>query len=63
MQELAIPHRESVVANTDTVSVSIGVATLRPHFALDKVILLKKADDALYQAKANGRNQTIACAH
>ena len=39
-----------------TMTVSIGVASL-PDDALDFEALVQKADDALYQAKRNGRNK------
>lgn len=58
IQNLSIPHKETIVAGTDTVSVSIGIATLGPDAPQDDTDLLKRADDALYQAKADGRNQT-----
>ncbi|XKH01117.1 diguanylate cyclase [Marinobacter nauticus] len=39
-------------------TISIGVATLQP--GMDFNDLLKEADEALYQAKENGRNQVVA---
>lgn len=60
VQELAIPHRGSTVSNSDTVTVSIGVATLGSDARSKEMDLLKKADQALYRAKANGRNRTVA---
>jgi diguanylate cyclase (GGDEF)-like protein len=39
-------------------TVSVGVASLRSHESL--AALLKHADDALYRAKASGRNRTSA---
>jgi diguanylate cyclase (GGDEF)-like protein len=41
------------------VTVSIGLATMRPSGAMHQQNLLKRADDLLYRAKNNGRN-TIA---
>ncbi len=38
------------------VTTSIGVATLKPGALKKRVDLLRQADEALYQAKANGRN-------
>ena len=51
MRALAMPHRSS---DKGSVSVSIGVATLAPHENIDQ--LMQRADAALYQAKANGRD-------
>jgi diguanylate cyclase (GGDEF)-like protein len=55
VQQLNIPHAYSNV--TPRITVSIGVATLIPyelHIPLD---LIRSADDLLYEAKRNGRNQ------
>ncbi|HLQ47679.1 MAG TPA: diguanylate cyclase [Candidatus Dormibacteraeota bacterium] len=41
---------------TDRITVSIGIASA-PHQAHDRVTLLRLADEALYQAKAGGRNR------
>ena len=40
---------------TDRITVSIGIANA-PDQGLDRVSLLRVADEALYQAKAAGRN-------
>ncbi len=55
VRALAIPHRMSSVS--DTVTVSLGVATLRPDEGGSPEGLVRCADDALYQAKKNGRNR------
>jgi len=39
------------------ITASFGLATLMPDESLDD--LLKRADDALYQAKYSGRNRVI----
>ncbi len=39
-----------------TITVSIGIA-MHPHDAATKEELISKADQALYYAKKNGRNQ------
>jgi diguanylate cyclase (GGDEF)-like protein len=57
LQRLKIPHASSSV--NPYVTLSIGVAGMLPtrECALDK--LLGIADEALYQAKENGRNRII----
>jgi diguanylate cyclase (GGDEF)-like protein len=59
VEKLEIAHKNSKVANTATVSVSIGTATLEPNVSCDNIELLNFADKALYQAKDQGRNQTV----
>jgi diguanylate cyclase (GGDEF)-like protein len=44
---------------TDRITVSIGVSNA-PDQALDRVTLLRLADEALYQAKEHGRNRVVA---
>ena len=55
IQDLNIPHESSPV--NDVVTVSIGVVSSNPmdENAFDN--LLKRADEALYQAKETGRNR------
>ncbi|MCE2570956.1 sensor domain-containing diguanylate cyclase [Motilimonas eburnea] len=52
-----IPHQHSNVAKH--ITVSLGVATLTPAPQLECEQLIEQADLALYQAKANGRNQAL----
>ena len=57
-QEIAnlhIPHSASLISNH--VTISIGVASLRPGSKCDAGYLLQLADKSLYTAKAAGRNQ------
>lgn len=49
-----IPHAYSNV--TDHVSISLGVATMRPDKTASPADLVAKADGALYKAKEQGRN-------
>jgi len=53
--QLATPHRMS--PTSDCVTVSIGLATAMPGEYFDADALIRTADDALYQAKAEGRNR------
>jgi diguanylate cyclase (GGDEF)-like protein len=46
---------------TDRITVSIGIASA-PHQAHDRVTLLRLADEALYRAKADGRNRVVCAA-
>ena len=53
--QLNIPHSSST---TDSkVTISAGVIHWSPDSSLTRTELMKKADDALYLAKNNGRNQ------
>jgi len=44
-----------------TITVSIGIAIFDGE--VDKDVLIKKADDALYQAKKTGRNKVVINAY
>ena len=55
MQHLNIPHGYSTVA--DHVTLSLGVATLIPRAGQPLFDLIRRADELLYAAKRNGRNQ------
>ena len=52
----AFEHKYSKIK--DVITVSIGISSLMNE-ALNETELFKQADTALYQAKANGRNQVI----
>jgi diguanylate cyclase (GGDEF)-like protein len=57
VQSLALPHQASPAASVLTISV--GISTLVPDGILTPEILLRRADKALHQAKAEGRNRVI----
>jgi diguanylate cyclase (GGDEF)-like protein len=60
IDQLHLPHQFSSV--TDHVTISIGLAFKDGYIKEEnRDALLKCADDALYQAKALGRNRVIAC--
>lgn len=52
---LAVPHEGANMPGVVTVSIGVAVAQPRPGIAADD--LLAAADEALYQAKNNGRNR------
>ena len=56
VRELAIPHGDGIL------TVSVGTATLAPDDIDGTARLILLADGALYEAKASGRDRTIAAA-
>lgn len=56
IEAMTIPHNDSKIS--DNVTVSIGFATVIPSKECKPEDLFKKADEALYKAKASGRNQS-----
>ncbi|WP_028486869.1 diguanylate cyclase domain-containing protein [Thiomicrorhabdus chilensis] len=57
LQRLQLPHAQSPVA--EHVTLSIGLAVSSASQEVDPEKLIKAADDALYRAKQQGRNQTV----
>jgi len=58
VESLAIPHQASSAASV--VTVSVGAATVVPGEQREPNQLLAKADQALYRAKAQGRNRSVS---
>ncbi|WP_237560288.1 diguanylate cyclase [Ferriphaselus sp. R-1] len=56
LQAKGLPHESSIFG---CVTVSIGVAAVVPSEKFSAEDLLREADHALYQAKNNGRNQSV----
>lgn len=54
---LAIPHAGS--GTQGVLSISIGLAYVRPSVAKSMSVLYERADKALYRAKAAGRNRVV----
>jgi len=54
VSNLQIEHKDS---SFKYLTISLGVASVIPKFNVDPVGLIEKADQALYQSKANGRNR------
>jgi diguanylate cyclase (GGDEF)-like protein len=56
---LGLEHRKSKISNQ--ITTSIGLVSIVPQPMTSSETIIALADSALYQAKANGRNQT--CVH
>lgn len=54
IQNLNIAHKSSPIS--EKVTLSIGLASMIPNENMDMDVFLKMADDALYEAKNDGRN-------
>jgi len=59
VEQLGMPH-EAATSGSKRVSISVGVAALRPKAKDEPEMLLSAADQALYGAKHGGRNRTCA---
>lgn len=58
IESAAIPHEKSKIS--EWVTISLGVASAIPEITQDPTALIKAADQALYQAKQNGRNTVVS---
>lgn len=57
VESLCIEHKDS--STSKCVSISLGVGTMLAKENLDSKALIERADQALYNAKEKGRNQTV----
>jgi len=57
IKKLKIPHDDSTT--NEYLTISVGVATTFAEVGMDESLLIQAADEALYEAKENGRNQIV----
>ena len=59
IQALAITHQDSKLSNINTITISLGISSQIPTAESSFKQLIKQADEALLQAKKQGRNQSV----
>lgn len=59
IESMSIPHTASQISGRESVTVSVGVASLTPHASISPERLIQVADEVLYQAKSAGRNGVV----
>jgi diguanylate cyclase (GGDEF)-like protein len=57
VRNLAIPHIGATAAKH--VTISVGAASIQPTHEREPAVLVRKADECLYQAKGEGRNRAV----
>nr|MBA2693751.1 diguanylate cyclase [Rubrobacter sp.] len=57
IEDMQIPH--TARERPEIITISIGLAELRPGDRKSPESLLKEADEALYEAKEKGRNRVM----
>lgn len=62
VRQMGLAHRFSQVAGLSTVSVSVGVASVKASRGVHRRSLFALADEALYLAKKDGRNRVAVVA-
>lgn len=60
LRERKLPHRTNPVGY---MTVSVGCATMIPGLGQHSATLIQRADDAMYAAKRNGRNQVYSASN
>ena len=57
IHKLSLPRENGVTSNPNIVTLSIGVSSITPHKEQTAQSFFKQTDNALYQAKAEGRDR------
>jgi len=57
VEAMKIPHADSGISSF--VTISVGIACMTPSYEMEPSTIVKSADDALYEAKSQGRNRSV----